>query len=274
MGKWFGLDNLSEHYLEYSPYHYAGNNPILFYDIDGNQYTQAAWKWVKKLLNNMRERLDSKDELLAAQDKKLKEGKISQEKYQKKIQRITRSKEELTAKFDVVKAEIWDLAISDQLYHVEDDSHGTSSNGSSSTTRNHTSYNFNENRVEITVSGGTDLALFAHELKYAHQFEKGEIGLGSKNRLLGLEFILDQNDELAAHQREALFGGTKNYSSVRDLDEYYHHNYPSGPVNIHNLNAETSTAIMISNKRYLQALANQRRQAFRVNNKTYVPRIN
>ncbi|WP_270488277.1 RHS repeat-associated core domain-containing protein [Butyricimonas synergistica] len=38
LGRWFGMDILSEYYLESSPYHFSGNNPILFIDDSGMDY--------------------------------------------------------------------------------------------------------------------------------------------------------------------------------------------------------------------------------------------
>jgi len=35
--RWGAVDNKAEKYLSYSPYHYAGNNPISNFDIDGNE---------------------------------------------------------------------------------------------------------------------------------------------------------------------------------------------------------------------------------------------
>uniref|UniRef100_UPI0005C751B6 PKD domain-containing protein n=2 Tax=Flexithrix dorotheae TaxID=70993 RepID=UPI0005C751B6 len=45
LGRWHGVDGMSEKYVSYSPYHYAGNNPIRNYDIDGNEFTESGKKW-------------------------------------------------------------------------------------------------------------------------------------------------------------------------------------------------------------------------------------
>ncbi|MDH6254465.1 RHS repeat-associated protein [Chryseobacterium sp. H1D6B] len=50
LGKWGVMDGKSEKYLSFSPYHYAGNNPILYLDVDGNEFTDDAWVWVNKLI--------------------------------------------------------------------------------------------------------------------------------------------------------------------------------------------------------------------------------
>ncbi|MEM6526370.1 MAG: RHS repeat-associated core domain-containing protein [Bacteroidota bacterium] len=38
IARWNGIDNSAENYVNQSPYHYSGNNPILFVDFDGNDY--------------------------------------------------------------------------------------------------------------------------------------------------------------------------------------------------------------------------------------------
>lgn len=37
----------SEKYVNYAPYHYAANDPVRNYDIDGNRFTQAGKSWPK-----------------------------------------------------------------------------------------------------------------------------------------------------------------------------------------------------------------------------------
>lgn len=38
LGRWMNMDNKSETYFSMSPYNYAGNNPTLFVDYDGNDF--------------------------------------------------------------------------------------------------------------------------------------------------------------------------------------------------------------------------------------------
>ena len=38
IARWNAIDPSSENYVNQSPYHYAGNNPVLFVDYDGNDY--------------------------------------------------------------------------------------------------------------------------------------------------------------------------------------------------------------------------------------------
>ena len=45
LGRWFGMDKLSEKFHMGSPYSYAMNNPVMFYDIDGRDLPG----WLQKL---------------------------------------------------------------------------------------------------------------------------------------------------------------------------------------------------------------------------------
>jgi len=228
LGRWFGIDNLAEKYVSSSPYHYAGNNPILNYDIDGNEFTDAAWEWVKKLIANMDSRIDFYDNRIAKTKQKLKDGKISQKTADRRLNRLSSNKSDLNAKFDVVRGEIATLEASDQVYDVVKDSGGTERDLiGNSTTTNNTSFNFSNGNVEITVSSGTGIGLFAHELKHAHQFETGEISFGPLNK--NFTFGIDKYDELAGKQREALFGGS-SINGIGNLGSEYDR-LPNGPYN-------------------------------------------
>ncbi len=271
LGRWMNVDNLSEKYMSYSPYHYAGNNPILNFDIDGNQFTESAWKWVNRLMDNINSRQQRNNNKIADKQSALAEGGLS-DRQTKRLNRQISRLEGNNAQLENVRGEIATLEASDQIYDVVNDSNGTQSTGfGSSTTTNSTSFNFSNGNVEITVSSGTGLDLFAHELKHAHQFEIGEASLGDLNNNKGFSFLLDKNDELAGYQRQALFGNGQSINSVKDLPEIYS-SLPTGPVNIHNVNPAVSTAIKLGNTAQLQVLANRRNQAFRVNNKTYIPK--
>jgi RHS repeat-associated protein len=53
IGRWMNIDNMAEKYHSSSPYTYANNNPIIFVDIDGNEWfyyssngvDDPTWNW-------------------------------------------------------------------------------------------------------------------------------------------------------------------------------------------------------------------------------------
>ena len=81
----------------------------------------------------------------------------------------------------------------------------------------------------------------------------------------------DTIDELSGYKRQGLFGNNGGISKLSNLPDNYS-SLPTGPVNIHNLNPAVNNVVKTNNRFQLQALANQRNQAFRVNNKTYIPK--
>src|SRR5690606_12957951 len=269
IGRWMNLDNLAEQYKTSSPYHYAGNIPILYYDIDGNEITGTAWKWVNKLIADMDSRIDYYHNSIAKTKQKLKDGKISQKTADRRLNRLSSNKSDLNEKFDVVRGEIATLEASDQVYDVVGDSGGTERDLlGNSTTTNTTSFNFSNGNVEITASSGTDLSLFAHELKHAYQFEIGEISFGRKRA--DFTFGIDKYDELAGKQRGALFGGS-NINSIQDLGSQYD-GLPDGPYNSNSVKwirqaLQYQTAE--EQQKRLKQVATSFRHAFRVNGKTY-----
>lgn len=272
LGRWINMDNMAEKYVSNSPYHYAGNNPILNFDIDGNEFTEGAWEWVNKLLGEIHKRLSSNYESIRSAEETIASGKFGLFQSEKSLtKKINRLKDE-SANLNLVSSEIFDLSGSDQVYDVVNDSGGTNRDlFGNSTTTNTTSFNVNTGNVEISISSGTDLSLFAHELKHAHQFEKGEASFGAKGGS-GFSFLLDKQDEIAGYKREGLFGGNSgNISNISNLPSQYS-SLPSGPVSIHSLSPAVSNLVRTGNNIQLQSLANQRNQAFRVNNKTFIPK--
>ncbi|WNJ17204.1 RHS repeat-associated core domain-containing protein [Pontibacter sp. G13] len=57
IGRWNGVDALAEEYITSSPYVYTGNNPVLFVDIDGNQYQMG-----QDIFEGWNAFMDAKDE--------------------------------------------------------------------------------------------------------------------------------------------------------------------------------------------------------------------
>lgn len=63
IGRWHSEDNLSEKYISITPYNYCTNNPINFIDMDGNEFTDAAWGWVNRVIGeiNQKQRKNNED---------------------------------------------------------------------------------------------------------------------------------------------------------------------------------------------------------------------
>ncbi|KIX21282.1 hypothetical protein SY27_11085 [Flavobacterium sp. 316] len=76
IGRWMNIDNLSEKFIVYSPYHYAGNNPISNLDIDGNEFTEAMQAWINKLRSIINSRQDSNNEKIENARKTIASGKF------------------------------------------------------------------------------------------------------------------------------------------------------------------------------------------------------
>lgn len=53
LGRWMNIDNMSEKYHHSSPYTYANNNPVIYVDLDGNEWfyhstdgkSDPTWNW-------------------------------------------------------------------------------------------------------------------------------------------------------------------------------------------------------------------------------------
>ena len=268
VSRWLSIDPLAERYPGFSPYNYTANNPVMLVDPDGRKFTNNAWKWVNKLINYMDNKLNWYNKRIARIYSKLQRGKIDHDKAIKKIRNLVSNKMALSKKFDAIRQEISELADSDQVYDVVYDPQGTDIDITTGKekTKNKTLLNLNNGNVEITVSFGTNIPVFGHELKHAYQFEIGELSIRPTDNGDSYELLYDIHDELEAYQRQALLGSRKDYEEVIKNDYSF---LPDGPINIYN---HPRLAPNIDRPRYLQAFANMYNQAFRVNGVTYLPR--
>ncbi len=267
LGRWMNIDNMAEKYVSISPYHYAGNNPVLNLDVDGNEFTESAWKWVNRLIADINSRQEKNNISIADFQSRIAKGGSDREiaRWNRNINSLTANNTEL----ETARGETATLAASNQVYNVIEDSNGTESDaiGNKSTT-NSTNFNFANGNIDISVSSGTSVGLFAHELKHAFQFEMGSYSIGPE--LSGVPYknlFYDKNDEVEAYQRGALFGDRNNYSARNLPDEYS--GIATGPYNFNNV-PPTSSAISSPNKKQiLQGLSNNIRHAFRIDGQTY-----
>uniref|UniRef100_UPI002481245A RHS repeat domain-containing protein n=1 Tax=Flexithrix dorotheae TaxID=70993 RepID=UPI002481245A len=275
LGRWHGVDGMSEKYVSYSPYHYAGNNPIRNYDIDGNEFTESGKKWAEKIWDYVKKQMDKNN---AKMSKKMnmitagvnKKGKMLSSKRVGRLANQISKLQDKNGQLNAVTNEIIAMDNSEQVYNVIE---SPSFNGDeNSPDKAAAMYNMYTGAVDIILPGSSKLNLAAHEYKHAFQFESGSASLtvypGGKNfnTLSPLQWLAyDQQDEIEAYKRQGMFGST-------------HSSLPSGYTNrsINGINFPKSQNTMqpYSNSPHavLQELANKARQAFRLNGTTYAPK--
>jgi RHS repeat-associated protein len=272
IGRWKVQDGKAEKYISFSPYHYCANNPISYLDIDGNEFTDEAWKWVNKLLADVNAKQEGNNSSIEKYRSKIAEGGSERQmkRWEKNISNLEASNKDL----EKTRGEVATLESSNQVYDVVSDNGGTEKDFlGNSTTTNQTTFNSDNNRVQLTVSSGTELGLFSHELKHMYQFETGETSLGLTKNSGGTYLkdntllFYDLSDEVAAYQRGALFGQRENITSIADVlsKGIYDSRIPSGPINA--INHPDAAAI----KSNPQSIANKYNAAFRIGTITYKP---
>jgi RHS repeat-associated protein len=266
IARWNGIDGMAEKYLEFSPYHYAANNPVRNYDIDGNEFTDAAWEWVIRMLNQLGGNVVRLNERIDNTERKLSKADISdkkKERLENRKERIAGRRDAAQNTYDQVFNEVARMDNSSQVYDVRIDPHVGEANQDKAATV----YNVKNNRVDFVVSKeSASLSLFAHEFKHGYQFETGQASLQVYNgRYLKLKGWLayDFTDEVEAYERQKKFGNVPNWKF----------GYQSREVNGAKFPLSSSTMLSRSNSSHadLQNIANQNRQAFRLNSRTYAP---
>ncbi|EAY29637.1 hypothetical protein [Microscilla marina] len=150
-------------------------------------------------------------------------------------------------------------------------------------------FNFQTGAVDIklgsNLSGNEALAIFAHELKHAYQFEIGELSFVQGDRG-GAASLHDLVDELAGYERSRLLE-LPTRASTNTLDEVKNSRYSNGaPGPYTNLPMESqstqtsfalrkfSTADYVltdDDKAFLQAYVNTIKEAIRIKGVTYQP---
>jgi RHS repeat-associated protein len=245
LGRWFGIDNLAEQYYDLSTYTYCTNNPVRFIDIDGNEFTDAAWEWVNGLISDINKRQNNNNKKIAEKQAMLDAGGLNDRKVKslnRQIKRLNNTNNELEA----TRGEIATLAASDQVYNVTVSDVFSDSEYS----KGAAIYNQSTSAVDIVLPSDAKNNIFAHELKHAHQFETGEISLSSHDGtydVLEVNSYLayDQADEIAAYKRQGLFGTTQSSLPSQYLK------LPKGPTSVKdvttigNINLKNSSTLCV-----------------------------
>lgn len=242
-------DPMAEKYYPISQYNYCLGNPIRLIDPNGMETTDALEEWIEELekeIDDMRRRNN-------ADIARYEAGRT--DKNSKRTDRKIKKAEARNARLDQVTKEIAALRDSDQLYGITI-SNGNDGNGAFV-------YNEEAGTMDVLIPADSPLGLFAHELKHAYQFEKGELSAGPVHGGMG-NFLYDFTDEKAAYERGKMFGhyvsDWKGRNSYKVL--------PRQSITAYS----TKEFTPFSNEYTYQQAANVFNQAFRINNKTYLPK--
>ena len=241
-------DPMSEKYYPIGQYNYCLGNPIRLIDPNGMETTDALEEWIEELekeIDDMRRRNNAEIARYEAR---------RTAKNSKRTDRKIKKAEARNARLDQVTKEIAALRDSDQLYGITI-SNGNDGNGAFV-------YNEEAGTMDVLIPADSPLGLFAHELKHAYQFEKGELGATPLGE--GWNFLYDITDERAAYARGKMFG--HYVSDWEDRDSYK--GLPSQSITVYSVNGFTP----FSNEYTYQSAADKHNIAFRINNKTYLPK--
>ena len=241
-------DPMAEKYYPISQYNYCLGNPIRLIDPNGMETTDALEEWIEELekeIDDMRRRNN-------ADIARYEAGRT--DKNSKRTDRKIKKAEARNARLDQVTKEIAALRDSDQLYGITI-SNGNDGNGAFV-------YNEEAGTMDVLIPADSPLGLFAHELKHAYQFEKGELGANPLGK--GSNFLYDLTDEETAYERGEMFG--HYVSDWKGRDSYK--GLPSQSITVYSANGFTP----FSNEYTYQSAADKHYIAFRINNKTYLPK--
>jgi hypothetical protein len=249
LGRWMTTDPLAEKYYSISPYAYCANNPVKYIDPDGMEFTDAAWDWINRLMDNISSQQSRNNDRIASKESMLAAGGLS-DRQTSRLNRQINNLQSSNARLETVRGEVNMLAESSQIYDVKTDN---------SRDMGSIEFNFSNGNAEIMMPSNGSIGLFSHELKHAYQFETGELSL----RYKGFNLLYDKHDEVAAYNRGAMFG--EPAYGIYTLPSIYK-SLPMGPIDATN---HPNLKHVLSKSSALQNIANLSNSAFRINGVTY-----
>ncbi|MCK0160135.1 DUF6443 domain-containing protein [Allomuricauda sp. F6463D] len=269
LGRWFGVDGLAEKYLSNSPYHYANNNPVLNYDVDGNYFVNFQSLFTAmSFQRNSRQQMDKNNKSIEQLQGLIDDGGLSEDAVANLnglIGGLEGANSELQGSIDEVNT----LMGSNQGYNIEDAGAFASSG--------QTTYNFNTGVVNIKAPLGNGFGLLGHEIKHAYQFDQGLTGLNDGSPTTTSKLIgVDLADEWNAYRRQNAIEPGTSYDTYNELNNDANSPYANHPRTPQSVSEHARIQIYLKLKgtkkqknEALNKLASKNGHAFRINGKTY-----
>lgn len=223
IGRFHNMDRFSEKYLGFSPYSYAGNNPIALLDIQGDSIGLGQNLYDKIVGEIEGQKSDIKNARANRQSKinnAIKSGKTNKAaRLERRNSKLSKDEDSKMVILNQTTTELAALKKSDVIYDLK-----TNVKSSSSSAGGFIGYDETRNSVTINLVGGYGLGDFAHELKHGYQYETGSLSLLV---VKGMSFggdMYDAQDEVEAYARGAFFGShnssldqiRSDYPSLKD----------------------------------------------------------
>lgn len=273
LGRWFGVDGLAEKYLSNSPYHYANNNPVLNYDVDGNYFVNFQSLFTATTFQrNSRQQIEKNNKSIEQLQGLIDGGELSENAVANLnglVSGLEGANSELRTSIDEVST----LMGSSQGYNIE--------NAGAFSSDGHTTYDFNTGVVNIKAPLGNGFGLLGHEIHHAYQFDQGITSLASSSGVRvrpGIDLIgVDLADEWNAYKRqEAIEPGSSPYNTYSDLNNDSNSPYASHPRTPQSVSQHAQIQKILNSNgskadkaRWLNNLSIRFQQSFRINGKTY-----
>jgi len=180
IGRFNKIDRFAEKYYSFSTYSYAGNNPIIFVDVQGDSIASGSQKQYDRIKNSVtktRDKLQGKVDKINAKSQK--KG-WSADKTAKRLGNL----QERVASLDGTLTGFGTLESSTQVYELK-----------SGQTEGGLTYDSSSGNIVI---GYGNTSNFVHEATHAGQFESGGIAFNSN----GLSVLQDLGDEVSAYKAQ------------------------------------------------------------------------